>query len=96
MKKPGFHVFFGVLSLLLLFHFSASALLILPNQDEKEVKTIDVAHARSSTELRYVVEVPESDECDDDEECSERRMIAEAHLDYIYTQHHKPAYKHKP
>ena len=40
----------------------------------------------------------ESDGCDikDDEECSERRMIAEAHLDYIYTQHHNPANKHQP
>ncbi|KAF5198926.1 hypothetical protein FRX31_011487 [Thalictrum thalictroides] len=27
---------------------------------------------------------------DDDEDCLQRRMIAEAHLDYIYTQHHKP------
>ncbi|EXB37771.1 Putative phytosulfokines 6 [Morus notabilis] len=26
----------------------------------------------------------------EDEECLKRRMIAEAHLDYIYTQHHKP------
>ncbi|XP_062117520.1 putative phytosulfokines 6 [Humulus lupulus] len=25
-----------------------------------------------------------------DEECLKRRMIAEAHLDYIYTQQHKP------
>ncbi|KAJ7001658.1 putative phytosulfokines 6 [Populus alba] len=25
-----------------------------------------------------------------DEECFKRRIIAEAHLDYIYTQHHKP------
>ncbi|KAK4409049.1 hypothetical protein Sango_0485900 [Sesamum angolense] len=25
-----------------------------------------------------------------DEECFKRRAIAEAHLDYIYTQHHKP------
>jgi hypothetical protein len=33
-----------------------------------------------------------SEECYDekDEECSRRRMIAEAHLDYIYTQDHKP------
>ncbi|ONK77622.1 uncharacterized protein A4U43_C02F8730 [Asparagus officinalis] len=29
--------------------------------------------------------------CDDgDEECLRRRMTSEAHLDYIYTQHHKP------
>ncbi|KAJ0973459.1 hypothetical protein J5N97_021418 [Dioscorea zingiberensis] len=26
----------------------------------------------------------------DDEECMKRRMMYEAHLDYIYTQHHKP------
>ncbi|XP_061345423.1 putative phytosulfokines 6 isoform X2 [Gastrolobium bilobum] len=25
-----------------------------------------------------------------DEECFKRRMTLEAHLDYIYTQHHKP------
>ncbi|KAK7335653.1 hypothetical protein VNO80_27607 [Phaseolus coccineus] len=25
-----------------------------------------------------------------DEECLQRRMALEAHLDYIYTQHHKP------
>ncbi|KAA8550225.1 hypothetical protein F0562_001909 [Nyssa sinensis] len=29
--------------------------------------------------------------CDDgDKECLKRRIAAEAHLDYIYTQHHKP------
>lgn len=27
---------------------------------------------------------------DKDEECHRRRMVAEAHLDYIYTQHQKP------
>lgn len=27
---------------------------------------------------------------ENDEECLKRRMVAEAHLDYIYTQHHKP------
>nr|XP_004487528.1 putative phytosulfokines 6 isoform X1 [Cicer arietinum] len=26
----------------------------------------------------------------EDEECVTRRMTLEAHLDYIYTQHHKP------
>ncbi|XP_040991088.1 putative phytosulfokines 6 isoform X2 [Juglans microcarpa x Juglans regia] len=25
-----------------------------------------------------------------DEECFQRRIVSEAHLDYIYTQHHKP------
>ncbi|KAF4379703.1 hypothetical protein F8388_023720 [Cannabis sativa] len=27
---------------------------------------------------------------EEDEECLKRRIIAEAHLDYIYTQNHKP------
>lgn len=27
---------------------------------------------------------------DEDEECLKRRITAEAHLDYIYTQHRKP------
>ncbi|EEF34955.1 conserved hypothetical protein [Ricinus communis] len=26
----------------------------------------------------------------EDEECFKRRMVSEAHLDYIYTQNHKP------
>ncbi|KAF5931077.1 hypothetical protein HYC85_031950 [Camellia sinensis] len=31
------------------------------------------------------------EECQNgDEDCLKRRMVAEAHLDYIYTQHHKP------
>ncbi|KAH7854177.1 hypothetical protein Vadar_011076 [Vaccinium darrowii] len=31
------------------------------------------------------------EECDEkDEDCIKRRMVAEAHLDYIYTQRHKP------
>ncbi|WRX33718.1 Phytosulfokine - like 6, partial [Theobroma cacao] len=25
-----------------------------------------------------------------DDECLKRRIVSEAHLDYIYTQHHKP------
>lgn len=32
-----------------------------------------------------------SEECyEKDEECSSRKMIEEAHLDYIYTQNRKP------
>lgn len=33
----------------------------------------------------------DSEGCEEQgEECLKRRMIADAHLDYIYTQHHKP------
>ncbi|KAL7096682.1 hypothetical protein ACP275_10G094700 [Erythranthe tilingii] len=31
------------------------------------------------------------EECGDkDEDCEKRRMVVEAHLDYIYTQHRRP------
>ncbi|KVH90687.1 putative phytosulfokines 6 [Cynara cardunculus var. scolymus] len=36
-------------------------------------------------------EVMGMEECGSrDEECLKRRVLAEAHLDYIYTQHHRP------
>ncbi|KAJ9554734.1 hypothetical protein OSB04_009348 [Centaurea solstitialis] len=36
-------------------------------------------------------EVMGMEECGNkDEECLKRRVLAEAHLDYIYTQHHRP------
>ncbi|PRQ43789.1 putative phytosulfokine [Rosa chinensis] len=38
-----------------------------------------------------IMDLMGSEECHEkDEECLQRRMIAEAHLDYIYTQHQKP------
>ncbi|KAK2401076.1 putative phytosulfokine [Trifolium repens] len=55
--------------------------------------TIGNTIAQSSTEMKEDKEERMgSEECYDekDEECSRRRMIAEAHLDYIYTQDHKP------
>ncbi|KAL7198319.1 hypothetical protein ACSBR2_020759 [Camellia fascicularis] len=52
------------------------------------------------TTLGSLVEMEENDSLNElmrledchngDEECVKRRMVAEAHLDYIYTQHHKP------
>ncbi|XP_058773723.1 phytosulfokines 3-like [Vicia villosa] len=36
------------------------------------------------------LKVMEMENCNiEDEECMQRRMTLEAHLDYIYTQHHK-------
>ncbi|XP_021602486.2 putative phytosulfokines 6 [Manihot esculenta] len=50
----------------------------LPGTSFTEKKD-DVSHLMGS----------EVDECvEGDEECFQRRMVAEAHLDYIYTQHH--------
>ncbi|XP_027367746.1 putative phytosulfokines 6 [Abrus precatorius] len=86
-----------LLSILLLsFFLSSSRFLELPKgptrQGEKEVKVNDNSMVQSSAELKVdMEELMGSEECcEKDEECSSRRMMAEAHLDYIYTQHHKP------
>ncbi|KAF2300741.1 hypothetical protein GH714_015647 [Hevea brasiliensis] len=45
-----------------------------------------IVEVDSSSELLMGSEVCETG----DEECFKRRLVSEAHLDYIYTQHHKP------
>ncbi|KAK7345407.1 hypothetical protein VNO77_16011 [Canavalia gladiata] len=83
-------------SLLLLSSFLTSANLLEPpkglRQDEKGVKVNDNAIPQSSIKPKdYMEELMGSEECyEKEEECYSRRMMAEAHLDYIYTQHHKP------
>ncbi|OVA04647.1 Phytosulfokine [Macleaya cordata] len=97
--KQSFH-FHGLLFLLLiLFSFSTfsttSGRLLLPKQVEKEV------NFNGSPQNSPILELEEKDawelmgveDCQstgDEEECFKRRMISEVHLDYIYTQHHKP------
>ncbi|XP_030453696.1 putative phytosulfokines 6 [Syzygium oleosum] len=44
-----------------------------------------------ATDLLNLMGMESDESCgDQDEECLKRRMIADAHLDYIYTQNHKP------
>ncbi|KAI3706458.1 hypothetical protein L6452_24219 [Arctium lappa] len=41
--------------------------------------------------INYFNEMMGMEDCESrDEECLKRRVLAEAHLDYIYTQHHRP------
>ncbi|RDY12330.1 putative phytosulfokines 6, partial [Mucuna pruriens] len=83
-------------SLLLLSSFLASARLLEPpkgpRQGEKEGEVNDNAIPQSSAELEDDMEELMGVEecCMKEEECSRRRMMVEAHLDYIYTQHHNP------
>ncbi|XP_057425416.1 putative phytosulfokines 6 [Lotus japonicus] len=83
-------------SVLLLSSFLASARLHVapegPRKGEKEVKVDDNAITLSYAESKDdMEELKGSEACyEEDQECSSRRMIAEAHLDYIYTQHYKP------
>ncbi|KAI4300421.1 hypothetical protein L6164_033804 [Bauhinia variegata] len=97
MKLQNSHVFLVSIFFLhlLLPPISASARLLLPKQDKEGIMANDVALARSPNELKDDMELQlmglELEECQEkDEECNRRRMISEAHLDYIYTQHHKP------
>ncbi|KAL5067746.1 hypothetical protein RYX36_018633 [Vicia faba] len=71
--------------------FASARLLVPPNgskHGEKELKAIGISSSEMKDDMEQLMG---SEECSEkDEECSSRRMIAEAHLDYIYTQHHKP------
>ncbi|KAH1101632.1 hypothetical protein AAZX31_13G133900 [Glycine max] len=82
MKQPIVLFFF----VLLLSSFLASSRLLEPLKGEKEVEVNENAIPQSSD----MEELIGSEECYmKDEECTSRRMMVEAHLDYIYTQHHK-------
>ncbi|WJX68896.1 hypothetical protein P8452_53221 [Trifolium repens] len=87
--------FFGAQVFFLLFLLSSSILYARPLTSEQEPNTKLDKVSRED----FVLEVEGSDSlklmemenCNiEDEECMQRRMTLEAHLDYIYTQHHKP------
>ncbi|XP_021908768.1 putative phytosulfokines 6 [Carica papaya] len=81
-----------LLSAFLLLSFPASASRLLPHtQGEKELKTNRSYGTIGRNFTRGTLNLMGAEECDErDEECVKRRMIADAHLDYIYTQHRKP------
>ncbi|XP_041025066.1 putative phytosulfokines 6 [Juglans microcarpa x Juglans regia] len=78
----------------LLCSYLTSARLLATEEGENGVKVDGniTPAAGSFTDLEDLSNLMGLEEsCDDkDEECLNRRMIAEAHLDYIYTQKHKP------
>ncbi|KAK8475133.1 hypothetical protein V6N13_094628 [Hibiscus sabdariffa] len=83
--------FLSSLLLLLLFSSHLSARLIADKQGKEEVELTQITDMEDTEVMNQLfgVELEESCETGDDE-CLKRRMISEAHLDYIYTQHHKP------
>ncbi|KAI9153613.1 hypothetical protein LWI28_014003 [Acer negundo] len=92
MNKQSLNIsFMFLLLVLLILSNSISARHLQPEkQDEKEMKANGIAHATISKEDLLNL-MGSEDQCDEkDEDCLNRRMIAEAHLDYIYTQHQKP------
>ncbi|CAN4121420.1 unnamed protein product [Withania somnifera] len=77
--------------LLLLISYTTSARL-LPTTNYQENKKIEsngiISHPVSSQVQEDFNDLMGIEECEEkDEVCVKRRMIAEAHLDYIYTQH---------
>ncbi|OAY42851.1 putative phytosulfokines 6 [Manihot esculenta] len=91
--KPNSFVFIFFLLLLLLLSSASARLLLPPRLVEKasyEITKLPITSFSGKKEDVSSLMGLEEDECDErDEECLKRRMVAEAHLDYIYTQHHK-------
>ncbi|KAE9463409.1 hypothetical protein C3L33_04693, partial [Rhododendron williamsianum] len=51
--------------------------------EREEIDSLDFWNS----DLQQLMGLEDCNSGDDDEECAKRRMVAEAHLDYIYTQH---------
>ena len=72
---------------------SSARLLPVPLKDNQIAKANEITQPISSMNMEDddLSNLMGMEECDEkDEDCIKRRMVAEAHLDYIYTQRHKP------
>ncbi|XP_050371485.1 putative phytosulfokines 6 [Argentina anserina] len=70
-----------------------SARLLQNKEGQEEAKLKKISDGLSLVELEGsdFMNLMGLEACvDGDEDCVKRRVIAEAHLDYIYTQNHKP------
>ncbi|XP_039012760.1 putative phytosulfokines 6 isoform X2 [Hibiscus syriacus] len=74
---------------LLISFYHLSARFIADKRGEQEVELTQITD-REDTELMNQLFGVEACDAGDDE-CLKRRMISEAHLDYIYTQNLKPS-----
>ncbi|XP_062017173.1 putative phytosulfokines 6 [Rosa rugosa] len=83
-----------VLCILFIISSSTISARVLQNKEgQEEAKLKETSDGNSLTELEGTdfMNLMGLEACvDGDEDCLKRRVIAEAHLDYIYTQHHKP------
>ncbi|XP_031270706.1 putative phytosulfokines 6 isoform X2 [Pistacia vera] len=77
-----------IILILLIFSSNTSARFILHKQGLEEVKVKEIASEVSTEQVENLMGI---EACENgDEECLKRRLISEAHLDYIYTQELKP------
>ncbi|KAL7597279.1 hypothetical protein Lser_V15G28929 [Lactuca serriola] len=83
-----------ILSLIVFSHTSARFLHTKPGEKMDEHHESINSSEGSLVELETINSMNElmgMENCgSEDEECLKRRVLAEAHLDYIYTQHRKP------
>ncbi|XVF46855.1 hypothetical protein PTKIN_Ptkin03bG0061500 [Pterospermum kingtungense] len=74
--------------LILISSSHLSAAFIANKQGKGEVELSQMTDIEDIEPMNQLMGIETCDTGDD--ECLKRRIIAEAHLDYIYTQHHRP------
>ncbi|KAL3839770.1 hypothetical protein ACJIZ3_024361 [Penstemon smallii] len=80
----------SIISIILLLIIShTSARLLPPHQGDNPGIKLNEITLHQENDFSSLMGLEECED-KDDEACHKRRMVAEAHLDYIYTQHHKP------
>ncbi|KAF5471009.1 hypothetical protein F2P56_011488 [Juglans regia] len=94
--KQSLHSNALLLFLLFLISYSEISARSIPvRQEQEKVKLNEITPGGSLVELdqgsKSMNELMGMEDCNKgDEECLQRRILTEVHLDYIYTQHHKP------
>ncbi|KAK9079144.1 hypothetical protein SSX86_000814 [Deinandra increscens subsp. villosa] len=85
--RYGVPFIFLIFSLIAFSHTSGRFLHTKPG-DQNMMKLDESIIGTSLVDFNEVMGL---EECESgDEDCLKRRVLADAHLDYIYTQHHKP------
>ncbi|KAM3341314.1 putative phytosulfokine 6 [Capsicum galapagoense] len=81
-------LFLLTLMVLLISHTTSARLLSTTTLQVNKKFFTGASNPISSSQDEDFNEVMGAEECkENDEKCLKRRMVAEAHLDYIYTQH---------
>ncbi|XVF69099.1 hypothetical protein PTKIN_Ptkin11bG0053300 [Pterospermum kingtungense] len=89
MKQSFLYTVFLVFFLILISssHLSARFIANKPGQDQE----VELSQITDIEDIEAMNQLMGVEACDTgDHECLKRRIISEVHLDYIYTQHHKP------
>ncbi|XP_060206163.1 putative phytosulfokines 6 [Lycium barbarum] len=88
MEQKNIIFLFSLMVLLISYTTSARLMPTTNFQDNKKIESNGIINPISSSQVEDLNDLMGIEECEEkDEVCFKRRMIAEAHLDYIYTQH---------